>query len=383
MHPIPHADLALDPLPLRIAAHNGAPEWGGAEIAVSRLLVGLHERGHQIRFFCGRSLVEEQAAAYGLSTTMLPVGGDAAVHHGLRVARALRAFRADVLVVGTFRKLLHLCVGARLARVPVVARIGLSTDLPRNAKYRWLFRHWVDRIVVNAEDVRAAYLAALPGLSPERIATIPKGFPTPPPRDREGARALFGLGPDDVAIGGLARLVEQKRLDRFVEVLAAAPPGVTGLLAGDGPLRDHLASAAAGAGGRVRLLGQLADPADFLAALDLLLITSDRESLANAMLEALAAGVPVVSTPVSGAMEALSPDEGEDPPGVVTEDFSVPALAEAVRKLVSDRELRLRMSRAAAVRAQARYQPGAMLDRWEEVLTRVALSRRSEPRPAH
>lgn len=362
---------------LRIAAHNGAPEWGGAEIAVSRLLAGLQARGHAVRFFCARALVADRARTFGLETARLHVGGDVALHHAVRVARALRAWRADVLLVGTFRKLLHLTLGARLAGVPVVARIGLSSDLPRNAKYRLLVRHGVDRVVVTSAEVELAWREAMPELDAARIVLVPKGIEAPAPTTawdmaREARRRELDLDAGDLVVLGLARLVEQKRLDRFIDVFAHLPPAARGVVAGDGPLRDDLEIRARQRGAPVLFLGHVQEVGDLLAAADVLLLTSDREAMANAMLEAMAAGVPVVSTPVAGADEALAGAESDVPPGRVSVGFEVADIASTLEPLLLDHELRRAMGRAAAQRAHRLFGTGRMLDGWEHLLREVA-----------
>jgi glycosyltransferase involved in cell wall biosynthesis len=341
---------------------------------VCRLLAGLQRRGHDVRFFVARDAVAERARAFALTTELLHVGGDAALHHGLRVARVLRRHRADVLIVGTFRKLLHLAAGARAAGVPLVARIGLEGDEPRNAKYRFLFRHWVDRIVVSTASMRRAYLAALPELG-GRVVHIPKGIaPLEPTTSGAAFRAEMGVSPDAVVVTALARLVPDKRIERFVDVVSALP-GVVGLVAGDGPMRQELEAHARACAAPVRFLGHVERVADLLAATDLLLVTSRRESMSNATLEAMGAGVPVVSTPVDGADEVLA-DEGEGaPPGVVTASFEVDAIAAAALPLVRDAGLRASMGASASRRARARYGEDAMLDGWERLLREVAAVR--------
>lgn len=365
---------------LRIAAHNGAPEWGGAEIAVSRLLAGLQTRGHDVRFYCARELVAERARAFGLETRPLHVGGDVALHHALRVRRALAEFEADVLLVGTFRKLLHLSLGARLARVPVISRIGLSSDLPRNAKYRLIVHRWVDRVVVTSAEVGDAWRAEVPRLPADRIALIPKGLEAPPAtQTRAQVRGELGIADDQIVVLALARLVDQKRLDRFVEALsdlAEVAPGVLGLIAGEGPLRPELEAHARVHSAPVRFLGHVEEVGDLLAAADVLLITSDREAMANAMLEAMAAGVPVVSTPVAGAREALSGLEDGVAPGHVAAGFEVGDVRAALAPLVQDAPLRYTMGQAAALRAERRYGVEVMLDRWERLMLDL-----SEPLP--
>lgn len=381
--------------PLRIAAHNGAPELGGAEIATAILLGGLAERGHDVVLFYNREVVARGVAGYGIEVRPGRLGGDIAVHHALRFAARLRRYRADVLIVGTFRKLWLAALAARLAGVPVVARIGLSTDVPRNVKYRWVFRHWVDAVVTNADDLAAAYRAALPEAPPPRIVAVHKGIEPVPTAPAEDTRRGLDLPPTAPLIGGVGRLVGQKRFDRLLRVLARLPPRVHCLIVGAGPLRGDLESLAAtlDVAGRVRFTGHRGDVPDVMAALDLLVITSDRESLANVMLEAMAAGTPVVSTPVSGAAEALVGDaEGVEgvgdmgdmgdqpegagrgrggPAGLVVEPDAA-RLAVAIESLLGDPDRLAAMGTAARAVVERRFGRDRMLDAWETVLRDVA-----------
>lgn len=371
--PFPPAETPVPDLrtpgPLRIAAHNGAPEWGGAEIAVARLLAGLQERGHQVHLFCNRSLVEERAAPYGIETSHLHVGGDASLVSTVKVARALHRYQSDVLLVGTFRKTLHLALGARAARVPVVSRIGQSTDLPRNAKYRWLFRKAIERVVVSAADVAHSYRTLLPDLPGERVVTIPKGIAVPdnlPTRDE--ARARLGIPREAVVVGAVARLVPEKRIEHFIEAVARVP-GCLALIVGDGPCREALERQVRLIGeiDRIRFLGQVDDPWPVFASLDLLVVSSQRESMANAMMEALAMGVPVISTPVSGAHEVLG-GNGDAPAGQVVSHFGPAGLATTLQRMVHDPELRRTMSEAARARAANHHAMDRYITRWEELL---------------
>ena len=360
---------------MRIAAHNGAPEVGGAEIATALLLAGLRDRGHDVTLFYNRELVARTAEAHGVETRKGYLGGDIAVHHAFRFARQLRRRDPDILIVGTFRKLWLAALAARLAGVPVVARIGLSTDVPRSAKYDLVFRHWVDAVVTNADDLAAAYRDALPDAPPPRIVAVHKGLELPgPSRAPEETRRALDVPTDAPLVGGVGRLVEQKRFDRLLETVARLPTAVHCVIVGDGPLRGELEARAAelGVAGRVRLTGHRDDIPDVMAALDLLAVTSDRESLANVMLEAMAAGTPVVSTPVSGAREALETGTAAGPaPGRVVEPDPA-ALAAVLEDLLADPATLKRMGQAAKRTAERSFGPNRMLDAWESVLRDVA-----------
>jgi glycosyltransferase involved in cell wall biosynthesis len=102
-------------------------------------------------------------------------------------------------------------------------------------------------------------------------------------------------------------------------------------------------------------------------AVDALVIASDREGMSGAMLQAMSRGVPVISTDVSGASEALEPEMTGHAPGLVT-GFAPPQIASALNSVLYDRELLDEMGRAAEQRYRERFSYESMLDAWEAVL---------------
>jgi glycosyltransferase involved in cell wall biosynthesis len=357
--------------PLTLVAHNGARGFGGAERYQARLLLQLQRRGHRVVLLCRDEAIAERARELGVPAEVGRLGGHASLHHAARLAAQLRRHRPDALLLGTFKKTWLGGLAGRLARVPrVVARIGLATDLPgRSAPYRIAFRRWIDRVIVNAAELSGPVRASLPGLPPERVVVIRNGVEAPPRGLPAGAlRAELGIAPDAPLVGAVARLVAQKRLDLLLRAVARLD-GVRCVLAGDGPEREPLARLAAelGIAARVSFLGHREGVGDVLAALDLFVVTSHVEGMSNAMLEALAAGVPVVSTPVSGAAEALEPLPGGARPGAVV-DASEPAIAARLAALLADRAALAAMGAAARERARERFAWADKLALWEKVL---------------
>lgn len=357
---------------LRIVAHNGAPVWGGAEIALVRLVNGLARRGHDVVLYCNDPEVARRAAEQGAPTARLHLGGDIALHHALRLAFRLRRLAPDVLLLGTFRKLWLGSLAGRLAAVPrVVARVGLETDTPRNAKYRFVFRHWIDAVVFNADGMRTTFLEAIPDFRGDAV-TVHTGVAPPVAEGGAAFRRELGIPEDAPLVGSVGRLVEQKRYDRLVRTLAELPE-VHAVLVGAGEERETLERLAreAGTADRLHLAGHRDDPDPALDAMDLFVVCSDREGLSNAMLEALAAGVPVVSTDVSGAREALAPAQDAGASGVApgrVVGFDETELVAALRALLDDGEERFRMGEAARRVARERFGEERMLDGWERIL---------------
>lgn len=370
------ADVGLEARPqsppssrLRLAVHNGARVWGGAEIAVARLAAGLAGRGHGVVLYCNDRGIARRAAALGAPARVLPLGGDVALHHALRFATELYRRPPDALLLATFRKLWLGALAGRLASVPrVTARIGLETDVPRNAKYRFVFCHWIDAVAFNAEALRQGFLERLPSFPPDRAVTIHQGVERPELSGGPALRAETGIPARARVVGSLGRLARQKRYDRLVRALAELPADVHLLIAGEGEERAALEALARrlGLGARVHLIGHREDVGRVLDVLDVFVLPSEREGLSNAMLEAMAGGVPVVSTDVGGARETLAPLGEGAAFGIVLRQPE--DLAPTLGRLLGDAERRRRMAEAGRAVARVRFAPERMLDAWEALL---------------
>jgi glycosyltransferase involved in cell wall biosynthesis len=354
-----------------VAAYIGSPVFGGAEKGQMLLLSELQRRGHRAKFYLKSRQLVPHVEPYAIESEVLRLGGDVVFTDALRFAAALRRDRPDALLIGTFQKMWLGGMGAHLAGVPrVVAKMLLSTDIPNRWKYRVALRNWIDISVLNTETIRAPYLAAVPGLEPARVVTIYDSISVPEPRCTPGElRRSLGLPPEAQVFGAVARLAEQKRFDRLVRALAVLPHHVHCILAGEGGEQEPLASLSAelGVRSRLHLLGFRSDVADVLDALDVFVVSSDLEGMSNAMLEALSVGLPVISTPVSGAAEALDPLTDGVAPGEIV-DFGYEAIAAALARLLADPERRRLMGEAAIQRSRERFSLGRMLDQWETVL---------------
>jgi glycosyltransferase involved in cell wall biosynthesis len=354
---------------VRIAAHISAREWGGAERRSIILLAALAERNHDVVVYCNHKPIAQHARAAGLVTHIRPLRGDGHIDDAIRFARMLQRQKPDVLIAVTFRRLWLAALAARLARVPrVVARVGLATDIARNAKYRFVLRRWVHDVVVNAASLKEPFIAALPRPARARVTVIPNGVDAPPTNtSREQSRRLLHIAPDAFVVGTIARLVTQKRIDRLLHAIALLP-AVHAVIAGDGVLRTDLEALARSLGiaDRVTFAGYRDDIGNVLVALDAFVLTSLQEGMSSAMLEALAAGLPVVSTRVTGAEVLLEKPAS----GIVTEP-APEAIAAALAALAHDPTRRAQLA-AGALAAARRYSTERMVDAWEALLGRGA-----------
>jgi glycosyltransferase involved in cell wall biosynthesis len=158
------------------------------------------------------------------------------------------------------------------------------------------------------------------------VRVVPNWLPRRSPSAADAdLRAELGLSRGAFVIGSIGRLHQNKGLDVLVRAFRSAAPAHAALLiAGDGPMRAELA-ALAGGDPRIHLLGYRDDTASCLAALDLYVAPSREESFGLAILEAMAAGLPVIATDVDGPGEYL-----RDHPATLIAPDSVEALAHAL-----------------------------------------------------
>ncbi len=365
---------------LRIIAHNGAAVWGGAEINLIQLLAGLQRRGHEVTLCCNHDLVADRASRYLVPSIVRPLRGDLMLGDALAFARFLKQQQPDALVIGTFKKIWLGGWAARRAGVPLtVSRVSLASDTPRRWKYRYALRHWIDAVTLNAESMRERFLRDGRGLDASRVLTLYDGVEPPRQCAAPGSlRAQLCIPAGARVIGTTARLSRQKRLERLLAVTAQLPD-VHCVIAGEGSERSRLEAETRRLGlqDRVHLLGFRADIGDVLDALDVFVITSDQEGMSNAMLEALSLSVPVVSTPVSGAQEALEPLADGSAPGIVVQSFEPNDLAAGVRMLLAQPKADSGASKAALERAGERFSLERMVQDFETLLRAGAAALRA------
>ena len=166
----------------------------------------------------------------------------------------------------------------------------------------------------------------------------------------------MGAGDEDFVIGYVGNYRNIKRHDLLIDVfagLARDRPDLRLVLVGEGPMRPAMERqvTALGLGQRVRLHGRELDPRPMYGAFDLVAQASRSEGLPNVLLEAAAAGRPIVATAAGGSGEIVI--DGETGLLVPTED--VAALTAALRRALDDPELRQRLGAAARIHVDATF----------------------------
>jgi glycosyltransferase involved in cell wall biosynthesis len=299
-----------------------------------------------------------------------------------RLARALDARRIRVIHAHQYTPFFY----AALAKVQLGGKVRLiltehGRHYPdvvsgrRRSLNAWALSRLADR--VNAVcGFSAGALATKDGFPPERIEVIPNGVELgefEPSMSRETARRGAGLPLDARLIVSIARfhpVKDHATLIRAFAALSPRQPAARLVLAGEGPLRADLESLAArlGVTGRVDFLGVRDDVPSLLKAADVFCLTSLSEAASLTVLEAMAAGVPIVLTDVGGNPELVR--DGVE--GLLVPRGDASAAAAALDRVLSDAGLAGRLARAAESRVRERYPLSATIGRYFELYSELA-----------
>jgi glycosyltransferase involved in cell wall biosynthesis len=189
--------------------------------------------------------------------------------------------------------------------------------------------------------------------------------------DRAATRAALGIEQGEVLVGFVGRMSAQKSPERFVRAVVPAMrlhPNLRAIMIGDGELAPLVDADIAASGLTERFIRRGAiDAQDFIGAFDILMMTSRYEGLSYVMLECVAAGVPLLTTPVEGAREVI--DDGVQ--GIIVEGADqTDALTLALIELVGDEPRRRAMANASAERGRA-LNGDRMIDEIEAVYREI------------
>lgn len=212
--------------------------------------------------------------------------------------------------------------------------------------------------VLSHTETVATLVADWYGLTRQAVRTFPLGIDLeaePSDEERLAARTALGVDPSRPVVVYVARLVASKRVDDFLDVAArvlAGAPGCLFLIAGDGSDRDRLERTRdrMGLDGAVRFLGRVPDVRVVLAAGDVFLSTSEFEGFGLGVVEAMAAGLPVVAVESGGLSDVLAAGGG-----LLRRADDKDGLAEATVELLLDRDARQTQAARGRRRAVQHY----------------------------
>lgn len=279
------------------------------------------------------------------------------------LSRRFRARRPDIVQTYLSGFDVAVNVAARRAGVPVIVSSRRERATWKKRRHVWLQRRanrYVDAIVANSRAV-AEYAAAQEEETLERYTVIYNGVEAPP-AGSSNARSELVLPGTAPVVGMVANFSADKDHALFVDMaerIRACRADAHFVLVGEGPLRESVQRAVVqrGLGDAFRFVLTCKDATPLYSAFDVAVLTSKTEGLPNVVLEAMAAGRPVVATNVGGVPEVIA--HGET--GMLVSTRNPEDFAEAVLKLLENRNEAVQLGANAAAHVRDRFSVDAMV----------------------
>jgi glycosyltransferase involved in cell wall biosynthesis len=374
---------------------------GGTERQVVNLAQGLDRSRFDLHFACferwGDFLADIEATGGPLAEYRIDrLYGGKTLRQQFRFARDLRQSHVDIVHTYGFYANVFAIPAARLARARViVASIRDIGDhlTPAQRRVQRLACRLADAILVNAEAVKHWLVGE--GYDGDRITVIGNGVTLSRFGLKDGAggrRRELGFPPEAPLVAVFCRLTPLKGIEHFLEaaaIVARRFPHTRFAVIGecrviqdgviaDGPYKGELEAYAArlGLGDRVVFTGFRPDVPELLAEVAVSVLPSLSEGLSNAILESMAAGVPVVATAVGGSSEAV--ENGVT--GFLVPPRDAAALAGAISGLLADREGAARLGTAGRQRVVERFSNERMVRDTEAFYLSLLARKRQRPK---
>lgn len=366
-------------MPIRLLHIIPSLERGGAEKQLALLAGGLPRNEFDVHVCCltRGGAYEEELRRCDVSYTII---GKRMKYDPLayrRLKRHIRVEQPDIVHTWLFACNAYGRKAAAAAGVRHIVAGERCVDRWKQwhhwAVDRWLARR-TQRIIANSTGVRDFCVGH--GIPAEKFAVIPNGVAplaasqtSEDSAAREAIHDQLNLPHDVQLIGAVGRLWPQKNFKHMLWAMCLLKEirrDFHLLIFGEGPHRWRLERYGRQVqilGEHVSLLGERGDVARFLPHLTCLVNTSDYEGQSNAIMEAMAAGLPVVATDIPGNRDLVVPDET----GFLTAAGDRADTARCVNELLDNSELRLRMGEAGRARMLEEFSVGRMIERHVEL----------------
>jgi glycosyltransferase involved in cell wall biosynthesis len=370
--------------PWHIAHVIGSLQVGGSERQLLNYLLAANqtEFRHTVLCLSRAGELADQLQDSGIAVMVRPVRRRLLLPDLIGLSSWLRAQKVVIVHTHMFYAALWGRLASLLAGVPV----RVSTEHGKELwKSRWQI--WMDRrlsrttcrhIAVSQDGLRIRLKRER--VRPDKILHIPNGVTVPAEPGNETGRLRIrrelGLNDDQPVLGSVGRVVAAKG---YGDLLAAFGrlrqrfSNLHWLLVGDGPELPTLRRSAeqAGLAAAISFVGFRSDIADLLSAMDVFVMSSIREGLPLALLEAMAARKSIVVTDVGGMPEVVQ----DGVSGLVASPADPESLAAAIGSLVAARDLANRLAEKAYQRAQGEFSSETIAARIEQVYTECLASK--------
>ncbi len=322
---------------------------GGLQQVVVNICRSIDREKFKVSVLCLRALGEfvPDVQSLGIKVFSLPRTKRGADYLSfLKVAKILRQEKIDVIHTHNTQPFVDGTLGALFSGVKTIVHTDHARDFPDKRRYmfaEYMMSHFAYR-VVGVSDHTSANLVNYEKISPKKVVTVANGIDGSRYQiriDRGEKRKELGIKSNGPIIGLGVRLTEQKGITYLLQAMPQVIkcfPDITLVVAGDGTLKKELQAEAfhLGIDKSVLFLGSRLDVPELLKLFDLYVLPSLWEGLPMVLLEAMAAGCPIIATDVGGVSTVIEDKKN----GVLVAPQNHKLLGANIVRLLSENDLR-------------------------------------------
>jgi glycosyltransferase involved in cell wall biosynthesis len=352
---------------------------GGLQQVIVNLCRTIDRERFDVSVLCLRHLGEfvPIVEKLGIEVVLLPQKQNSVDYLSfLKVAKILREKKIDVIHTHNTQPLIDGTLGALLAGVKTIVHTDHSREFPDRRRYmfaEWLLSHFVYKMV-GVSKPTSRDLITYERISPRKVVTVLNGIDGSNfsvTVDKQKKRRELGITGEGPVIGLGVRLSEEKGvayLLRAMPEIIKRYPDINLVIAGKGASEKDLKREAADLGieKNTLFIGPRLDMPEVLKILDLYVLPSLREGLPTILLEAMAAGCPIVATDVGGNHTAITHGES----GSLVESKNPGALAAEIVRVLGDEQLRNSYARRGLELFRSKFTAQEMTAQYEKLYLR-------------
>ncbi len=352
-------------------------EWsdglGGQEKRILSESLGLAERGHYVALVCREyARIKGEAGRLGIDVHTLPLRKPYDIESIMRLTSFIKSNRFDIVNTHSGVDSWIGGIAAKFANIPVLARTRhLNIPLKRSIIN---FIHYLPDVYITCGDNMRNNLVSNCRFPAEKVVSIPTGVGKEffNVKKNSEEKLKYGLNMDSIVITNVGILrsvkgheVTLKSVQRVMETI----PNAKFLIVGDGPRKEALENLVhdLGISKHVIFTGFVGDIAGIYSFTDVAVLSSWSEGLPQSILQAMAAGVPVVATKAGGVPEAVINEKT----GILVEPGDHEALAKSITRILNNRELSLRLAKDAREHVMNEHSVTGMIDKIESLYAKL------------
>jgi glycosyltransferase involved in cell wall biosynthesis len=366
---------------MRILLTNDAEKIAGGENYVLHLVEGLSQKGHEIIVApLVNSELEITSRQKGFETYGIPYGAHGKEFKAVRtMVNLFRGRNIDIVHTNSNLDRTIAAAAGRIIGARNISTIHSCLSINRNVVHWFRNRYLIDHFTPVGHSTKKI-MVETDNILPEKITVVHIGIPEnrikTSASGRRRIRTEFNIQDDEVVIGSLSRLVEFKGhkflLAAFTELIRTNKPNLKLMIVGEGELKNKLIQLSKdnNINDKVIFTGARNDVSDILSAFDIFTqfsIDAGGETFPVAIIEALAAGLPVVGSRVGDIEYLIDYDKN----GYLVEPENVAMFNESLLKLIEDDIARKEMGKASLKKFINEFTLDKMIDNMEDVYKKV------------